>query len=168
MRDERGEAIVVAVTNLVVGDGVVLVDDRKHAELEQPLQRRAGVQVLAPMHEVVRRQQHLPGDNSVRRENRVQALQEARLPDGGDCLERPHVGRSTLQPERRHAGGDSTGQHEDKPMSAFARGGEISAQLQERRVVELATLACDRRGADLHDSHHRGRPPAVAHSTPSS
>ena len=34
--DEGGEAVVVAEADLVVGDGVVLVDDRHHAE------RRAG------------------------------------------------------------------------------------------------------------------------------
>ena len=46
VRDERGEPVVVAVADLVVGDGVVLVDDRQHAEVEQALQRLAGVQVL--------------------------------------------------------------------------------------------------------------------------
>ena len=63
--DERGEAVVVAEADLVVGDGVVLVDDRHDAELEQPLQRAAGVEVLRPDAEVERRQQHLPGDQAV-------------------------------------------------------------------------------------------------------
>ena len=44
--DERGQAVVVAEADLVVGDGVVLVDDRHHAEVEQPAEGAAGVQVL--------------------------------------------------------------------------------------------------------------------------
>ena len=35
--DEGGEAVVVAEADLVVGDGVVLVDDGHDAEVEQPL-----------------------------------------------------------------------------------------------------------------------------------
>ena len=58
--DERGDAVVVAEADLVVGDGVVLVDHRHDAELEQPPQRAPGVQVLLADAEVERRQQHLP------------------------------------------------------------------------------------------------------------
>ena len=43
---EGGEAVVVAEADLVVGDGVVLVDDRYDAELEQPVEGPPGVQVL--------------------------------------------------------------------------------------------------------------------------
>ena len=56
---ERGEAVVVAEADLVVGDGVVLVDDRHHAELEQPPEGAPGVEVLLADAEVERRQQHL-------------------------------------------------------------------------------------------------------------
>ena len=62
--DERGDAIVVAVAQLVAGDRVVLVDDRDAAELDQPQQRLAGVQVLAAIDEVVRHEQHLRGDET--------------------------------------------------------------------------------------------------------
>ena len=63
--DERGDAVVVAEAELVAGDRVVLVDDRDAAELEQTGQRAAGVQVLAAVDEVVRHEQHLPGDEAV-------------------------------------------------------------------------------------------------------
>ena len=43
--DEGGQPVVVAETDLVVGDGVVLVHDRHHAELQQAQERVAGVQV---------------------------------------------------------------------------------------------------------------------------
>ena len=61
--DERGEAVVVAEADLVVGDGVVLVDDR-HAR-----RARAGARACSracrywlAVDEVVRREQHLAGD----------------------------------------------------------------------------------------------------------
>ena len=65
--DQRGEAVVVAEADLVVGDGVVLVDDRHAPELEQPVSVLAGVEVLAAVHEVVGRQQHLGADQAVAR-----------------------------------------------------------------------------------------------------
>ena len=101
VRHERGEAVVVAVADLVVGDGVVLVDDRQHAEVEQPPQRLARVQVLRAVHEVVRREQHLAGDEAVLAEDRADALHEPGLADGGDRLERPDVGRAARRARAR-------------------------------------------------------------------
>ena len=40
VRDQRREPVVVAEPDLVGGDGVVLVDDRHDAELEQPVRVR--------------------------------------------------------------------------------------------------------------------------------
>ena len=65
VRDECREPVVVAVSDLVVGDGVVLVDHRDDTELEQPTERLAGVEVLRPVPEVVGREQHLSGDEVV-------------------------------------------------------------------------------------------------------
>ena len=65
VRHERGEAVVVAVADLVVGDGVVLVDDRDHAEVEEAPHRLARVEVLRRDAEVVGREQHLAGDETV-------------------------------------------------------------------------------------------------------
>ena len=59
VRDQRGEPIVVAEADLVRRHGVVLVDDRDHAEREQPLQRALGVAVVAPAMQVVGGEQHL-------------------------------------------------------------------------------------------------------------
>ena len=74
VRHERGETVVVAVADLVVGDGVVLVDDRDDAEVEQAAQRVAGVQVLRAHAEVVRREQHLAGEEPVRAQDPADAL----------------------------------------------------------------------------------------------
>ena len=43
---QGGQPVVVAEADLVIGDGVVFVDDRDDAEVEQARQRLPGVQVL--------------------------------------------------------------------------------------------------------------------------
>ena len=57
--DQRGQPVVVPEPDLVVGGGVVLVDHRHDAQLEQPGQGLAGVEVLLAVDEVERRQQDL-------------------------------------------------------------------------------------------------------------
>ena len=101
VRDERGEPVVVAVADLVVGDGVVLVDDRHHAEVEEAPQRLAGVQVLRAMPEVVRREQHLAGEQPVPAEDRADALHQPRLADRRDRLQRADVGGARVAARAR-------------------------------------------------------------------
>ena len=43
VRHEGGQPVVVAEADLVRGDGVVLVDDGHHAEVQQPVQGTEGV-----------------------------------------------------------------------------------------------------------------------------
>ena len=81
MGDERGEPVVVTEANLVVGDGVVLVHHRQHAELQQPPNGPARVQVLLAHTEVERREQHLPRHDAELRERPVVDTHEAALPD---------------------------------------------------------------------------------------
>ena len=65
MGDQRGDPVVVAIAQLVTGNGVVLVDDRDAAQFDQAYQRLAGMEVLPAIDEVVRDQQHLRGNQVV-------------------------------------------------------------------------------------------------------
>ena len=94
VRDQRGEPVVVAVADLVVGDGVVLVDDRHDAEVEEAPQRLARVEVLRAHAEVVGREQHLAREQPVPAQDRAEALDQPRLADRGDRLQRADVGRA--------------------------------------------------------------------------
>jgi len=51
--DQGAQGVVVAELDLVGDDGVVLVDDRDHAQLEQGVERRAGIEVPRAVCEVV-------------------------------------------------------------------------------------------------------------------
>ena len=98
---ERGQAVVVAEADLLVGHGVVLVDDRDHAEVDQVAQRPPRVQVLGAVHEVERRQQHLAGQHAVGIEAVLPQAHQAVLADGRDGLEHGGVRRALLAPVER-------------------------------------------------------------------
>ncbi len=66
--DQRREPVVVAEADLARGHGVVLVDDRDDAELEQPGEGLVRVAVVAAPGDVVDGQQHLADDEAVARE----------------------------------------------------------------------------------------------------
>ena len=103
--DEGGEAVVVAEADLVVGDGVVLVDDGHDAEVEQPAERGPGVEVLLAHHEVERGEQHLAADHAVGGEAVLVHAHQAGLADGGRRLQGDGVARTAaLRVARAPAG----------------------------------------------------------------
>ena len=59
---ERRQRVVVAKLDLVDGDGIVLVDDRHHAQLNQAQQGVARVQVGRAAGRIVAREQHERGE----------------------------------------------------------------------------------------------------------
>ena len=105
--DQRGQAVVVAEADLVVGDGVVLVDDGHHAELEQALERLAGVQVLLAVDEVEWREQDLAGDQVVRGQGLVVDLHQPVWPTAEiACSVGRSVGRVPPRPSAGQSGRD--------------------------------------------------------------
>ncbi len=91
--DERRQAVVVAEADLVVGDGVVLVHHRDHAEVEQPTERGPGVEVLLTDGEVEGGEEHLAAHQPVRRPARLVDPHEAGLPHRRGRLQRDGVAR---------------------------------------------------------------------------
>src|SRR5829696_3554141 len=173
MRHERGEAVVVAVADLVVGNRVVLVHDRDHAQVEEPAERLACVEVLRALDEVVRREEHLAGDELVLGQDPADALHELGLADGGDGLQRADVRRPARQREGREARRDGSRAHEDELVPGAVRLGELAAELEHGAVVELARLVRDRGRPDLDDdlgprrvrSRHQPTPSTYSSST---
>ena len=94
MGNERGEAVVVAEADLVIGDGVVLVDHGHDAEGEQALERLAGVEVLLTVPEVERSQQDLARNEAVGGEHHVPRRHQPVLAHGRHRLERGQIGRT--------------------------------------------------------------------------
>jgi hypothetical protein len=151
---ERGEAVVVAVADVVAGDGVVLVDDRHHPELEQAHQHATGVEVLAAVDEVVGHEQRLRGHQSVRGQRGVPAAHQPRLAGRRQRLQRRGVVRTVLEPERGDAGGDRARRHHEHLVAVGASRRHLGAQLDDGGVVDRAALVGQRRRPDLDDDAH--------------
>ena len=133
MGDQGGQAVVVAEADLLVGHGVVLVDDRDHAQVRQVAQRPPRVQVLRAVHEVERCQQHLTGQDAVRLEAVLPHPHQAVLAHGGDGLEHRGIrGPLRAAVERVPPGRDGAGRDDDHGVPVGARRGQVPAQTGHR------------------------------------
>ncbi len=121
--DQRGQPVVVAEPDLVGGDGVVLVDDRYRAEVEQPAQRPVRVAVVHPPGDVVDGQQHLPDGEPVAGERLRVRLHQQSLADARRGLLGGQVARPLAEPQRCQTGGDGAGgdEHDLAGLRAIAR-----------------------------------------------
>ncbi len=160
--DQGGHPVVVAEADLVVGHGVVLVDDREDVELQQPCEGRSGVQVLLADHEVERGQEHLArhrrgigvGDLG---EHLVVDLHQPGLPHRRDSLQGPGVAGSLAgrhaqsgKPRRDRRRGD-----EHDAVAGGAGFDDLAADLHDGAAIERAVVVGDRRGPHLDDRDHR-------------
>ena len=98
MRHQRGQAVVVAESDLLVGHGVVLVHHGHHAQIDQVAQGPPGMQVLRPVDEVERGQQDLAGEEAVGVESFLPEAHETVLADGGHGLEHGRVRLAAARP----------------------------------------------------------------------
>ncbi len=126
--DAGGEAVVVAVADLVGGDGVVLVDDRDRAELQQRGDGRAGVEVAAALLGVAEGEQDLPGGEAV-------ALQRLRLGAGERDLADRGGGLALLEPsgagrqvEDAAAEGDGAGGDDEQVAPPGGKRGQVGGR----------------------------------------
>ena len=92
MCDESCQPVVVPETDLVVGNGVVLVHDRDDTELEQARERVTGMQVALAVGEIEWSQQHLAGEQALGRQSVLVDAHEPGLADGRQGLQRHRVG----------------------------------------------------------------------------
>ncbi len=153
---QGGQAVVVAEADLVVGDGVVLVHDGHHAQLEQAQQRAAGLEVLAPLHEVERGQQHLAGHQVVGAERVVVDLHQPALTHRRDRLQGDRVTGSAAaaQAERGQPGRDGPRADHHHLVAVGAQLGDLGAELGDGALLDDALAVGERRRADLGDDDH--------------
>ncbi len=149
--DARREPVVVAVADLGGRHGVVLVDDRDRAELEQRIERAARIQVAAPLFGVAEGQQHLRDRAVVLLEHFLPRVRETNLADGRRglaFLELELAGREPeLAPaERDGAGGDD---HDFLPAGTHRR--DVRGERLEPCAIDAARRFLDeQRRSDLH------------------
>ena len=84
--DQRGQVVVVAKADFLGRHGVVFVDDRDHALVEQGFERVARVEIAAAVGQIGAGEQHLGHARAVDGEILLVDGHQARLADGGQHL----------------------------------------------------------------------------------
>jgi hypothetical protein len=150
--DAGGEAVIVAIADLVGGDRVVLVDHGYRAPFQKLGDSRAGVEITAAFLGVLQCHQNLPGADAVRPQHFRPDPRQRDLPHGGGALAFLELQRAARQfqtaaAERNRAGRD----HQN--VAAFAMQlGDVGRQRSQPRRTNLARIGVDQeRGADLDD-----------------
>src|SRR5579875_89163 len=162
VRDQRSKPVVVAEADLLVRDGVVLVDDGDDAEAEEVLERAARVQVPAAVTEVERREEDLAHDEPLDAEAVLPGAHEPLLADGRDGLQDRRVGRTGAGcTERRPPAGDRARADEDHAVPGAHEPRQLRRQLRDRPAVDAAVLGGERGGPDLDDDRPRHRRPPL-------
>jgi len=157
-RDLGGEEVVVAEGDLVGRRGVVLVDDRQDAPLQELAKRLARVEVVRARAHVEEGQQHLRArDRALAQQLVVDAIELA-LADGAcglEVLDRP---RAHGQVHDAHAPRDrATGDEHDVVPGGVAGGG-LAADAPDDTGPQLARVLGDDARSELDDVAGHGPP----------
>ena len=79
--DAGGQPVIVAKADLLGGDSVVLVDHRDRAGIQQACQSGSGVQITAPVLEILQRQEKLCRGKTMVAEQLRPETRQRDLPD---------------------------------------------------------------------------------------
>ena len=158
VRDQGSEPVVVAVPQLVVGDGVVLVDHRHTTQLQQPIDgvARGGRYWVRSAKSCGSSRTWAP-TMPWRANSRLYASTRRLWPAAeiacSVCMSvgraaRPSAATPAARPRRHH----------DHLMATGAERCHLVGELGQRPGIDGATLIGDRRGADLCDHSHDSDP----------
>ena len=155
VRDERAERVVVAEADLVVDDGVVLVDHRDDLQRQQRQQRAARVQVALAVGQVGVRQQHLRAVHAVLGQPRLVHLHEPHLADSGGGLQLVHFLRPRGPAQALHAFGDRAAGHHQQFAPLPCEHRQLARPIADGHGVDAAAFVGDEAGAHLDDDAAR-------------
>ena len=148
------QRIVVAELDLVDGDGVVLVDDRHHAQLHQAQQGIARVQVGRATRRVVAREQHERGEQVARMELLIVGRRDDALAGRSAGLQARQVAhRLAVETQHGISARDGARAHHDQAPANLAQSGRLVGQAADKSTIDLAVGAHHRGRANLY--HHR-------------
>ena len=155
---ERRETVVVAEARaqLLDADGVVFIDDRDHAVIEQGAKRVADVEIAGPVLHVVGHQEHLRGVPLAAAKHPLVGLDEAALPDRRHGLQMGELPGPRRQAHPAHARPDGAGADEHDPPALGQKGLELPAERLDPGDIEQAVAPGEHAGADLHDDESGG------------
>ncbi|CAM2152434.1 hypothetical protein PT2222_280081 [Paraburkholderia tropica] len=167
VRHERAQRVVVAELDFVGDHGVVLVDDRHHAQTQQREQRGTRVQIALAVGEVGVREQDLRRADVVFGETAFVDLREPHLPDRRRCLQFVDLTRSLAPAEALHALGNRARTDEHDFLALRAQGRDLRGPTADGRMIEPTAVVGDEARTDFHyqtpgigdDGTHAARSP---------
>ena len=139
--DAGGQPVVVAIADFVGGDGVVLVDDRDRAPLQQRVDGRARIQIAPPLLGVAERHQHLAGGDAVPRQRLGPGARQRDLADRRGGLAVFELERTCRQLEHGAAERDRAGGDDQHVALVAVELGDVGGQRRKPRFA-----AAGRRG----------------------
>ena len=128
--DQGRQLIVVAETRAELRrtDGVVFVDHRHGAILQEHSQRVADVEIAGAVREILGHEQDLGDVPAMAAERPLPGLDEAALANGRHRLEVGEFRGPSAEPEPSHAGGDGARTDEHDLAVGVAQGVDLSAE----------------------------------------
>ena len=169
-RHLRGEEVVVAEGDLVGRRGVVLVDDRDDAPVEQPAQGLARVEVVGARAHVEEGQQHLRARHAALAQQLVVDAVELALAHGAGGLQVLDRGRARREAHELDAARDRARGHHDDVVARGVAGGDLVADPRQHGRPQRAGVLGDDARTELDDvAGHRvgaGYPGSSSNTTP--
>ena len=148
--DERGQTVVVAEPDLVGREGIVFVDDRHRAQVEQAVERTAHVAVLLWGDRVGNGDEDLSDTQPVPCESGLVLGHQQALADGGARLLVGHVGRTLVETERAETGRDRAGGDQHHAAAHQSHAGDGRHKRVQPLRIQVAARLGQRAGAHLH------------------
>ena len=152
--DDGGQRVVVANAQLLRGDGVVFVDDRQRAQLQQPCESVVEVFRALRRLDVVRCDEQLRHDVVVLRVELIINVHQLALADGRSRLLAGNILRPLGQRQLADTHGDGTGRYQHQLMPCIFEIAADLAQLLHAADVQIPRRVRERGRPQLeYDSH---------------
>ena len=154
---QSAQRVVVTELDLVIDDGIVLVDHRDDLQAQQCQQRRASVQIALAVCEVRVGQQHLCAANAMLSQLGFVQLRQAHLADGRSGLQFVQRLGTRCPSQALHAFGDGSARHHHDLTALRCQRRQLPAPIADCVRIETTPLVGHQAGADLDDDPARRR-----------
>ena len=151
LRDARCEPVVVAITDFIGGDRVILVDDRDHRTFEETGERAARIQETAPILGIFGCQQNLCRTNAVRAQHLLVGVDQLHLSRGGGGLQVFESCAAFVDAEHRAADRDRARRHDQYLMILLLETCDVMRQCLEPLAIQVTVVIDEQRRTYLDD-----------------
>ena len=152
-RDQGAQRVVVAEADLLDGNGVVLVDDGNHVQLQQAQQRIAGMQVRGAVLRIVACQQDAGRQQALARKRLGIAPRQLDGAHGCRSLQGRRIRRTLLHAQGLQPARDGAARHYDGFHALRAQGGQLGREILQICGIDAPGGVRERRSAHLHHQH---------------